>query len=88
MGSPTWSRLVVSRALELKDKGTNTGLGLGLVAEMNLVELALVMVYDGGICGLGLVVVYELRLVVVWTRIGDGIWTRIGGGIWTQRSSR
>ena len=30
---------------------------------MNLVELALVMVYDGGICGLGLVVVYELRLV-------------------------
>ena len=33
---------------------------------MNLVELALVMVYDGGICGLGLVVVYELRLVVVY----------------------
>ena len=69
MGSTTWSRLVVSRDLELGNKGTNTGLGLGLVAEinlvelrllaaMNLVELGLVVVYGDGICGLGLVVVY------------------------------
>ena len=48
LGSPTCSRLVVSRDLELGNKGTNTGLGLGLVAEMNLVKLRLVMmVYDG-----------------------------------------
>ena len=38
LGSPTLSRLGVSRDLELKNKATNTGLGLGLVAEMNLVE--------------------------------------------------
>ena len=42
MGSPTWSQLEVSRDLELENKATNTGLGLGLVAEMNLVELGLV----------------------------------------------
>ena len=48
LGSPSLSRLGVSRDLELGNKGTNTGLGLGLVAEMNLVELGLVMmVYDG-----------------------------------------
>ena len=58
MGSPTWSRLIASRDLELGNKGTNTGLGLGLVAEMNLVELGLVVVYGDGISGLGLVVVY------------------------------
>ena len=46
LGKPTYSRLVVSRALELEDKGTNTGLGLGLVAEMNLVELGLVVYLD------------------------------------------
>ena len=38
LGSPTLSRLGVSRDLELENKTTNTGLGLGLVAEMNLVE--------------------------------------------------
>ena len=32
------SRLGVSRDLELENKATNTGLGLGLVAEVNLVE--------------------------------------------------
>ena len=42
LGSPTLSRLGVSRDLELENKATNTGLGLGLVAEMNLVELGLV----------------------------------------------
>ena len=38
LGSPTLSRLGVSHALELENKARNTGLGLGLVAEMNLVE--------------------------------------------------
>ena len=38
LGSPTLSRLGVWRDLELENKATNTGLGLGLVAEMNLVE--------------------------------------------------
>ena len=52
------SRLGVWRDLEIQNKATNTGLGLGLVAEMNLVELGLVVVYGDGICGLGLVVVY------------------------------
>ena len=42
LGSPSLSRLEVSRDLELKNKARNTGLGLGLVAEMNLVELRLV----------------------------------------------
>ena len=41
-GSLTWSRLGVWRDLEIKNKATITGLGLGLVAEMNLVELGLV----------------------------------------------
>ena len=40
LGSPTLSRLGVSRELKLENKATNTG--LGLVAEMNLVELGLV----------------------------------------------
>ena len=39
---------------------------------MNLVALALVMVYDGGICGLGLVVVYGLRLW--WYMDSDWWW--------------
>ena len=48
LGSPTLLRLGVSRDLELENKGTNTG--LELVAEMNLIELGLVMmVYDGKI---------------------------------------
>ena len=73
LGSPTWSRLEVSRDLELENKATNTG--LGLVAEMDLVELGLVVVYGDRISGLGLVVVYGdgicgLGLVVVY---GDGI---------------
>ena len=38
LGSPTLSRLGASRDLELENKATNIGLGLGLVAEMNLVE--------------------------------------------------
>ena len=38
LGSPTLSRLGVSRDLEIENKATITGLGLGLVAEMNLVE--------------------------------------------------
>ena len=38
MGSPTLSRLGVPRDLEIKNKVTITGLRLGLVAEMNLVE--------------------------------------------------
>ena len=48
LGSPSLSRLGVSRDLEIENNATITGLGLGLVAEMNLVELGLVMmVYDG-----------------------------------------
>ena len=42
LGSPTLSRLGVSRDLEIENKAIITGLGLGLVAEMNLVELGLV----------------------------------------------
>ena len=38
LGSPTLSRLGVSRDLEIENKAIITGLGLGLVAEMNLVE--------------------------------------------------
>ena len=38
MGSPILSRLGVSRDLEIENKTIITGLGLGLVAEMNLVE--------------------------------------------------
>ena len=38
LGSPTLSRLGVSRDLEIENKATITGLGLGLVVEMNLVE--------------------------------------------------
>ena len=48
LGSPTLSRLRVWRDLEIENKDTNTGLGLGLVAQVNQVELGLVMVYDGG----------------------------------------
>ena len=53
LGSPTLSRLGVSRDLEIKNNATITGLGLGLVAEMNLVELGLVaemmmVVYGNG----------------------------------------
>ena len=42
MASPPLSRLGVSRDLEIENKAIITGLGLGLVAEMNLVELGLV----------------------------------------------
>ena len=42
LGSPSLSRLGVSRYLEIENNATITGLGLGLVAEMNLVELGLV----------------------------------------------
>ena len=38
LGSPTLSRLGVSRDLEIENKAIITGLGVGLVAEMNLVE--------------------------------------------------
>ena len=38
LGSPTLSRLGVSRDLEIENKAIITGLGLGLVAEMILVE--------------------------------------------------
>ena len=38
LGSPSLSRLGVSRDLEIENNATITGLGLGLVAEMNLVE--------------------------------------------------
>ena len=37
-GSPSLSRLGVWRDLEIENKAKNTGLGLGLVAEMKLVE--------------------------------------------------
>ena len=39
LGSPILSRLGVSRDLEIENKAIITGLGLGLVAEMNLAEL-------------------------------------------------
>ena len=42
MGSPSLSGLRVSRDLEIENNATITGLGLELVAEMNLVELGLV----------------------------------------------
>ena len=42
LGSSSLSRLGVSRDLEIENNATITGLGLGLVAEMNLVELGLV----------------------------------------------
>ena len=38
LGSPTLSRLEVSHDPEIENIVTITGLGLGLVAEMNLVE--------------------------------------------------
>ena len=38
LGSPILSRLGVSHDLEIENKAIITGLGLGLVAEMNLVE--------------------------------------------------
>ena len=38
LGSPILSRLGVSRELEIENKTIITGLGQGLVAEMNLVE--------------------------------------------------
>ena len=38
LGSPTLSRLGVPRDLEIENKVTITGFGLGLVVEMNLVE--------------------------------------------------
>ena len=38
LGSPILSRLGVSRDVEIENKTIITGLGLGLVAEMNLVE--------------------------------------------------
>ena len=38
LGSPTLSRLGVSRDPEVKNNATITGLRLGLVAEINLVE--------------------------------------------------
>ena len=80
MGSPTWSRIEVSRDLELENKATNTGLQLGLVAEMNLLELGLVA--EMHLVELGLVADICCR----WTRIGVmaedmwwRIWPRIGG---------
>ena len=42
LGSPSLARLGVWHDLEIENQATNTGLGLGLVAEMNLVELGLV----------------------------------------------
>ena len=42
MGSPSLSRIGVSCDLEIVNNATITGLGLGLVAEMKLVELGLV----------------------------------------------
>ena len=38
LGSPSLPRLGVSRDLEIENNATITGLGLGLVVEMNLVE--------------------------------------------------
>ena len=69
MGSLTWSRLEVSGDLELQNKATNTGLGLGLVAEMNLVELGLVV----DVCW------RWTRIGVMATDMWWRIWTRIGG---------
>ena len=43
MGSTTLSRHVVWRDLVINNKETNIGLELGLVVEMNLVELGLVV---------------------------------------------
>ena len=69
MGSPSLSRLRVSRDLEIENNATITGLGLGLVAEMNLVELKLVV----DIC------CRWTRIGVMVTDIWWRIWTRIGG---------
>ena len=67
MGSPTWSRLEVSLDLETENKATNTG--LGLVAEMNLVELGLV----ADIC------CRWTRIGVMAAGMWWRIWTRIAG---------
>ena len=80
LGSPSLSRLGVSRDLEIENNATITGLGLGLVAEMNLVELGLVaemnLVEHGQVAD----------ICCRWTRIGVmaadmwwRIWIRIGG---------
>ena len=68
-GSPSLSRLGVSRDLEIKNNATITGLGLGLVAEMNLVELGLV----ADICYMW------IRIGVMAADMWWRIWTRIGG---------
>ena len=51
---------------------------------MNLVELTLVMVYDDGICGLELVLLYELGLVVVY---GLGLWWYMDSDWWWYMDS-
>ena len=78
--SPILSPLEVSRDPEIENKATITGLGLGLVAEMNLVELRLVAAMN--LVEIGLVADICCR----WTRIGVmaadmwwRIWTWIGG---------
>ena len=69
LGSPPLSRLGVSRDLEIDNNATITGLGLGLVAEMNLVELGLV----ADIC------CRCTRIGVMAADMWWRIWTRIGG---------
>ena len=69
LGSPSLSRLGVSRDLEIENNATITGLGLGLVAEMNLVELGLV----ADIC------CRWTRIGVMPADMWRRIWTRIGG---------
>jgi hypothetical protein len=57
---------------------------------MNLVELGLVMVYDGSIYGLGLVVVYGLGAVVVYglKEIADKRWWYMVGAMMMVRRRR
>ena len=64
LGSPPLSRLGVSRDLEIENNAMISGLGLGLVADMKLVELGLVA--EMNLVELGLVAemnLVELRLV-------------------------
>ena len=86
LGSPSLSRLRVSRDLEIENKATITGLGLGLVAEMNQVELGLVaemnLVEHGLVAAMNLV---ELGLVAAMNLVELGLvadifcrWTHIG----------
>ena len=80
LGSPTLSRLRVSCDLEIENKATITGLKLGLVVKMNLVESRTDGDDESGgnRTGGG----YMLQVNSDWLMAADmwwHIWTQIGG---------